>query len=203
MKRILLSKAVSIHKQQSYWIVTVTWIWVFNSQLLQSSQLPPPVFFSSFPWVFLRFFCRKKSRGLDFFRTAYTAEPNGQRCMDTWACPACTFENAGSAECCEICQKGRRPERKILLGTLPKNPLSKPGTFESLIWVFLNIFFPPKISHSSRIFHYKPSILRYPYFWKHPYSFSRSVGYVIVPWRVRLKGRTKFHDHRRFPEFLP
>ena len=100
----------------------VTWIWVFTSQLLQSSQLPPPVFFSSFPWVFLRFFCRKKSRGLDFFRTAYTAEPNGQRCMDTWACPACTFENAGSAECCEICQKGRRPEKNPPGNVAQKSP---------------------------------------------------------------------------------
>ena len=26
----------------------------------------------------------------------------------------------------------------------------------------------PQISHFNRVFHYKPSILRYPYFWKHP-----------------------------------
>eukprot|EP00435_Cladocopium_sp_Y103_P073079 s30_g42.t1 len=29
------------------------------------------------------------------------------RCMDCWACPACTFENLPTAECCEICEKGR------------------------------------------------------------------------------------------------
>ena len=29
---------------------------------------------------------------------------------------------------------------------------------------------PPKSSHFSRVFHYKPSILGYPYFWKHPYG---------------------------------
>ena len=29
--------------------------------------------------------------------------------------------------------------------------------------------FPPKSSIFNRVFHYKPSILRYPYFWKHPH----------------------------------
>ena len=28
---------------------------------------------------------------------------------------------------------------------------------------------PPQIIHFNRVFHYKPSILGYPYFWKHPY----------------------------------
>ena len=28
----------------------------------------------------------------------------------------------------------------------------------------------PQIIHFSRVFHYKPSILGYPYFWKHPYK---------------------------------
>ena len=28
----------------------------------------------------------------------------------------------------------------------------------------------PQIIHFNRIFHYKPSILGYPYFWKHPYQ---------------------------------
>jgi len=28
----------------------------------------------------------------------------------------------------------------------------------------------PQISHFYRVFHYKPSILGYPYFWKHPYT---------------------------------
>ena len=27
----------------------------------------------------------------------------------------------------------------------------------------------PQITHFQRVFHYKPSILGYPYFWKHPY----------------------------------
>ena len=29
--------------------------------------------------------------------------------------------------------------------------------------------FTPKSSKKYRVFHYKPSILGYPYFWKHPY----------------------------------
>ncbi len=29
---------------------------------------------------------------------------------------------------------------------------------------------PPQIIHFNRVFHYKPSILGYPYFWKHPYG---------------------------------
>ncbi len=30
----------------------------------------------------------------------------------------------------------------------------------------------PKSSHFNRIFHYKPSILGYHYFWKHPYRYT-------------------------------
>ena len=36
------------------------------------------------------------------------------------------------------------------------------------LWVFPNIMVPPQIIHFNRVFHYKPSILGYPYFWKHP-----------------------------------
>ena len=36
------------------------------------------------------------------------------------------------------------------------------------IWVFPKIVYPP-IIHFNRAFHYKPSILGYPYRWKHPY----------------------------------
>ena len=35
--------------------------------------------------------------------------------------------------------------------------------------VSLNSGFSPQIIHFKRVFHYKPSILGYPYFWKHPY----------------------------------
>ena len=30
--------------------------------------------------------------------------------------------------------------------------------------------FSPQIIHFNRVFHYKPSILGYPCFWKHPYN---------------------------------
>ena len=36
------------------------------------------------------------------------------------------------------------------------------------IWVFPKIGVP-QIIHFNRVFHYKPSILGYPYFWKHPH----------------------------------
>ena len=32
--------------------------------------------------------------------------------------------------------------------------------------------FSPQIIHFNMVFHYKPSILGYPYFWKHPYRYS-------------------------------
>ena len=35
----------------------------------------------------------------------------------------------------------------------------------------------PKSSHSNRVFYYKPSILGFPYFWKHPYKCIFKVGY--------------------------
>ena len=33
----------------------------------------------------------------------------------------------------------------------------------------------PQIIHFNRVFHYKPSILGYPYFWKHPYTIQWSI----------------------------
>ena len=39
-----------------------------------------------------------------------------------------------------------------------------------IIWMFPKIVgFSPQIIQFNRVFHYKPSILGYPYFWKHPY----------------------------------
>ena len=37
-------------------------------------------------------------------------------------------------------------------------------------WVFPKIVVP-QIIHFNRVFHHKPSILGYPYFWKHPHTF--------------------------------
>ena len=51
------------------------------------------------------------------------------------------------------------------------------------IWMFPKIVVPrPQIIHFYRVFHYKPSILGYPYFWKHPYEIVR-----IKPRKVKKK----------------
>ena len=39
--------------------------------------------------------------------------------------------------------------------------------------MFPKIGVPPQIIHFNRVFHYKPSILGYHYFWKHPYVDHR------------------------------
>ena len=41
----------------------------------------------------------------------------------------------------------------------------------AFIWVFRKIMVSPIFILFNRVFHYKPSILGYPYFWKHPYAF--------------------------------
>ena len=49
------------------------------------------------------------------------------------------------------------------------------------VWVFPRIGIP-QIIHFNRVFHYKPSILGYPYFWKHPYkSFRKLPLFKIQP----------------------
>ena len=47
------------------------------------------------------------------------------------------------------------------------------------IWVFPKIVVP-QIIHFNRVFHYKPSILGYPYFWKHPYRVLATCRYNVV-----------------------
>ena len=45
----------------------------------------------------------------------------------------------------------------------------------------------PKSSHFNRVFHYKPSILGFPYFWKHPYlNFIRHARHLNQSWAQRL-----------------
>ena len=43
------------------------------------------------------------------------------------------------------------------------------------IWMFPKIVVPPNHPSKNRVFHYKPSILGYPYFWKHPYELTPEV----------------------------
>ena len=44
----------------------------------------------------------------------------------------------------------------------------------------------PQIIHFNRVFHYKPSILGYPYFWKHPYtsSWEKYIRRHTRPYRI-------------------
>ena len=45
----------------------------------------------------------------------------------------------------------------------------------------------PKSSHFDRVFHYKPSISGYPYFWKHPYTKWLAIDYSTPPERKTAK----------------
>ena len=51
----------------------------------------------------------------------------------------------------------------------------------SFNWMFPNT---PQIIHFNRVFHYKPSILGYPYFWKHP-TLSFHLPNMSFIWRIR------------------
>ena len=42
----------------------------------------------------------------------------------------------------------------------------------------------PTSSHFNRGFHYKPSILGYPYFWKHPYVYFPQISLDIYFWQT-------------------
>ena len=57
----------------------------------------------------------------------------------------------------------------------------------------------PKIIHFNRVFHYKPSILGYPYFWKHP---NRQIDKPIRIGRPSKQGVTK-NTTRSRQNFLP
>ena len=46
------------------------------------------------------------------------------------------------------------------------------------IWMFPKIVVPPN-HHFNRVFHYKPSILGYPYFWKHPYVWAAGLAFSL------------------------
>ena len=52
---------------------------------------------------------------------------------------------------------------------------------------------PPKSSILIEFFHYKPSILGYPYIWKHPYPFISDIdSFKGLP--QQEDGSIKFHD---------
>ena len=61
----------------------------------------------------------------------------------------------------------------FLMGINGINGIHAGVLFHSLvvggIWVFPKIWILPNHPFVHRVFHYKPSIFSYPYFWKHPY----------------------------------
>ena len=52
----------------------------------------------------------------------------------------------------------------------------QPASYRILMWGVSKNNGPPK----SGFFHYKPSILGYPYFWKHPYNVHLSYLYIYI-----------------------
>ena len=65
------------------------------------------------------------------------------------------------------------PSHQLLLREIPSTTISRFKKNSSwIIWVFPKIGYP-QIIHFNRVFHYKPSILGYPYFWKHPHRCVR------------------------------
>ena len=50
----------------------------------------------------------------------------------------------------------------------------------------------PQIIHFNRVFHYKPSIFRYPYVWKHPYMKLKTLNHPSKKYAlVKLNHETK------------
>ena len=64
----------------------------------------------------------------------------------------------------------------VIPSKLPPGSISKYGCF--LKWWY------PQIIHFNRVFHYKPSILGYHYFWKHPYTVDPWMAAVDRFWRI-------------------
>ena len=54
----------------------------------------------------------------------------------------------------------------------------------------------PQIIHFNRVFQFKPSILGYPYFWKHPYVFSSYLP-LVTNLSGPIKVQTGSHVQRR------
>ena len=67
-----------------------------------------------------------------------------------------------------------------------------------------NSGFPPKSSMLMRVFHYKPSILGYPYFWKHLYGTNQKnpVSWQTFDWKEKKwKKMRKWRFQNQAPQF--
>ena len=71
----------------------------------------------------------------------------------------------------------------IFLGGMVGMMVFREKITEGFIWVFSKIMVPPN-HQFCRVFHYKPSILGYPYFRKHPYQ---ECNYKLLPLSQTLK----------------
>ena len=77
------------------------------------------------------------------------------------------------------------------MGTQNDGPMGLVKGISFRIWLFggfLKCWYP-QIIHFNRVFHYKPSILGYPYFWKHPFKdvqFQTGQDYRISPPKIPL-----------------
>ena len=86
---------------------------------------------------------------------------------------------------------GLKLEEKTNIGLFGFQSSASEG---NMIWLFPKIVKHPQI-HSNRVFQYKPSILGYSYFWKHPYATTIKNNTLGIPRRdtpLCLKGIPMF-----------
>ena len=78
------------------------------------------------------------------------------------------------------------------------------GRAQQIIWKFPKNNGTPQISHSNKVFHYKPSILGYPYFWKPPYTSTYSTKMSLVElWGLAPSSASGFQQKKNAISSLP
>ena len=82
----------------------------------------------------------------------------------------------------------RYPQRKLrwLSGWSPNFIL-----ISYSIWMFPKMGVPPILSSFNRVFYYKPFILGYPFFWKHPYSGCLCIVMLVFRGCIRNMPRAE------------
>ena len=88
----------------------------------------------------------------------------------------CSYKSAWQVKNCQSCFffmrcfRLRTPKGRPCRFTSSRNTKK----LQKFAGCFLKWWYP-QIIHFNRVFHYKPSILGYPYFWKHPADKSQSL----------------------------